>query len=140
MGDRVMVFDQTLRSWIGRLAKLIGRLTEAAGTMTAASMRSREGTEAITVASRRAAADADNVAGSAELLSHAVEDIEQRIIDSAALVRQAVDRARATGDTVDELSSFSGRVGTIVQVIGEIAGQTNLLALNATIEAARAGE
>ena len=81
MGDRVMVFDQTLRSWIGRLAQLIGRLTDAAGTMTAASMRSREGTEAITIASRRAAADADNVAGSAEMLSHAVEDIEQRIVE-----------------------------------------------------------
>jgi methyl-accepting chemotaxis protein len=138
--DRVVVFDQTLRSWVTRLASLIGRLTDAASTMTAASVRSREGTETITVASRRAAADADGVAHSAELLSSSVEQVERRIAESALLVRQTLERARETGQTVDELVSFADRIGTIVQVIGEIAGQTNLLALNATIEAARAGE
>ena len=138
--DRVVAFDQTLRSWIARLANLISHLTDAASTMTAASMRSRQGTEALTEASRHAASDADSVALSAEKLSESVDQIERRIADSAGVVRQTVDRARATGATVDELVSFAGRVGSVVQVIGEIAGQTNLLALNATIEAARAGE
>jgi methyl-accepting chemotaxis protein len=138
--DRVVSFDHTLRTWISRLAVLISRLTDAASTMTAASLRSRQGTEAISEASRRAASDAAAVAHSAEELSDSVDQIEKRIVDSAALVRQTVERARTTSNTVDELVSFADRVGTIVQVIGEIAGQTNLLALNATIEAARAGE
>ncbi|MBY0443663.1 MAG: hypothetical protein K2Q15_00450, partial [Burkholderiales bacterium] len=44
------------------------------------------------------------------------------------------------GGNVDSMKVHSGEIGSIVQVIKEIAEQTNLLALNAAIEAARAGE
>src|SRR5690606_40944189 len=41
---------------------------------------------------------------------------------------------------IRDLHARSGRIDSVVSVIGEIADQTNLLALNAAIEAARAGE
>ncbi|GGH06728.1 methyl-accepting chemotaxis protein [Alsobacter metallidurans] len=138
--DRVAAFDQRLRAWINEIGDMVANLAASAGTMTAASTRSRQGSESMAASSRRTAEEVSLAAAAAEQLSRSVEDIERRIVESAAVVRQTVETARQTGAAVDELASISSRVGGVVQVIGEIAGQTNLLALNATIEAARAGE
>jgi len=45
-----------------------------------------------------------------------------------------------TSQNVQKLTERAAQIGSIVQLIKEIADQTNLLALNAAIEAARAGE
>lgn len=60
-----------------------------------------------------------------------------------ATVRQMNEIAVAVEDSariVAELGENSKEIGSIVEVISNIADQTNLLALNAAIEAARAGE
>jgi len=63
------------------------------------------------------------------------------------LVRQLVEAIQGVGQRSEGLKqSMAGLdrqtedIGTIMQVIDDIADQTNLLALNAAIEAARAGE
>ncbi|MDP2144198.1 MAG: methyl-accepting chemotaxis protein [Gallionella sp.] len=45
-----------------------------------------------------------------------------------------------SSSNVENLTQRAAQIGSIVQLIKEIADQTNLLALNAAIEAARAGE
>ena len=45
-----------------------------------------------------------------------------------------------SSSNVENLTQRAAQIGSIVQLIEEIADQTNLLALNAAIEAARAGE
>ncbi len=49
------------------------------------------------------------------------------------------DTLQSSGN-VENLAQRAAQIGSIIQLIKEIADQTNLLALNAAIEAARAGE
>jgi methyl-accepting chemotaxis protein len=50
------------------------------------------------------------------------------------------ERVGLAARRVNEMASWSERIGSIVKAIEDITEQTNLLALNAAIEAARAGE
>jgi len=52
-------------------------------------------------------------------------------------ISQVINQA---SDVIESLGKSSKEIGSIIEVIDDIADQTNLLALNAAIEAARAGE
>lgn len=69
-------------------------------------------------------------------------------IDKIQVVaKDAVDAVSANSNSmhemvgaIDEIQSFSNRIGAVIKTIEEVAFQTNLLALNVAVEAARAGE
>ncbi|GAK86240.1 aerotaxis sensor receptor protein [Vibrio ponticus] len=63
------------------------------------------------------------------------------VIDNVNLsVLELVNELKEISDTVTDLNQQTDQIGSVVEVINDIAEQTNLLALNAAIEAARAGE
>ena len=64
---------------------------------------------------------------------HVVQDAVTSISNLASGIQNAAN-------VIQELDSSSENIGTVLDVIKDIAEQTNLLALNAAIEAARAGE
>ncbi|ANS87616.1 Aerotaxis receptor [Vibrio scophthalmi] len=55
-------------------------------------------------------------------------------------VLELVNELKQISQTVTDLNHQTEQIGSVVEVINDIAEQTNLLALNAAIEAARAGE
>jgi uncharacterized coiled-coil DUF342 family protein len=77
---------------------------------------------------------------------NAVEAASVSVSNREAVIKIASSLEALSGDTlqtsqnVKSLTERAAQIGSIVQLIKEIADQTNLLALNAAIEAARAGE
>lgn len=64
----------------------------------------------------------------------------QTLTEATGKIDELVSRIDAASESVQSLAADSDRIGSVLDVIREIAEQTNLLALNAAIEAARAGE
>ena len=64
----------------------------------------------------------------------------QATTEIATNLHQLAQDSAKSAQEVESLAIQADKIGSIVQLIHEIADQTNLLALNAAIEAARAGE
>ncbi|MGL6257881.1 methyl-accepting chemotaxis protein [Vibrio sp. WXL210] len=87
------------------------------------------------------------VANSAQSTLTMVQEVEtasssgRKIMSSnISTINQLETQLHDSVDAVGELQKMSSQIGSILDVIRNIAEQTNLLALNAAIEAARAGE
>jgi|GEM_PF-3247504 len=112
---------------------------EAAGVSDGAGRVGAAGAGAAEAAANALEAS-ETVAAATEEMAASIREISQRMEQAAALTRGAVAGAGQGTETIRGLEASVGRIGTVAQLISDIAGRTNLLALNATIEAARAGE
>ena len=87
------------------------------------------------------------IARNASQAAEAAEQADKEALQSKQVVSQTKQAISALADEVEkatqvihQLETESDNIGTILDVIRDVADQTNLLALNAAIEAARAGE
>ena len=129
------------------IGQMIDGLTDSSTELesTARSMSELAGTtneEAISVSntSTGATRNVETVASAATQLSNAISEVTEQISLSAALTEESRAASEQTDVQMKNLSEAANRIGSVMELIQEIAEQTNLLALNATIEAARAGE
>jgi methyl-accepting chemotaxis protein len=122
------------------IAQRTGAMAVAAKGMAASATRTGESADDAARSSSQALATAQAVAGAAEELSSSIREISGQVSQSTSVVGRAVQAGNETRKAIEALNHQVSQIGSVAEMIGEIAARTNLLALNATIEAARAGD
>lgn len=84
--------------------------------------------------------DCQSVTHDADRAAEAAQVGTQRVGVTVSSMNSIKATVALSAEKIRELGKHSEEIGSIVEVIDDIAEQTNLLALNAAIEAARAGE
>jgi methyl-accepting chemotaxis protein len=125
---------------VGEVAAGTDRMARNAVLMNDTAVLLGENSSSVAAAAEEALANAQTVAKASAELSASIAEIAAQVNSSRALTLEAVNASGVAQSTIAKLSEAAGKVGTVTNLISEIASQTNLLALNATIEAARAGE
>jgi methyl-accepting chemotaxis protein len=133
-------FHSKVGHLIQSLTAAAAEMEATAGSMSATAEQTTNQSVTVAGAAQQTSANVQTVAAATEEMSASIREIAEQVNQSTRIANQAVEDARRTDATVQELATRAESIGNVVALINSIAGQTNLLALNATIEAARAGE
>jgi methyl-accepting chemotaxis protein len=140
MTGLVQGFERKIGALVGTLAAAATQMEGTAQSMSSTATQTNSQATTVASAAEQASAGVQTVASAAEELTSSINEISNRVAQSAKITERAVAEARRTDTIVRALSNGAQKIGQVVDLITNIAGQTNLLALNATIEAARAGD
>jgi aerotaxis receptor len=116
--------------------KLVGLAAEQQDSVLRVSAAMEEVSVSISEVARSSGQASDSASSTRAVID---QGSEQLSLNNASTLR-VVAAVEESGKAMGELSVSIQQIGSITNVIKDIAEQTNLLALNAAIEAARAGE
>jgi len=151
---RVAIMRTALRDLIGNIGASATQIASSAEELSAVTTQTSEGARRQLAEMAQASqgmqemtATVNDVAGNAEQASQAADTADHEAKAANRLAGQTLEQINVLADQVDrsmeafeQLRQESQKIGSVLDVIKDVAEQTNLLALNAAIEAARAGE
>ncbi|MDH5446217.1 MAG: methyl-accepting chemotaxis protein [Gammaproteobacteria bacterium] len=147
-------FIEKIRNTIGKVHSTTDAVNQSASKMnTMASdanqtvFNQQHNTEQVATSVTQMSATIEEVARNAlqaaESAQQANNDVNsgmQVVSNTRGMIDRLSSEVDQTATIIAELQTEAVNIGTVIDVINDIAEQTNLLALNAAIEAARAGE
>lgn len=145
---------QLQRSLISEIGNATHQLAAASEQMTSISNVANQSIdsqrleiEQVSSAMNEMVSSSQEIASNAEQADHKAQETSDQSKQGSQIVGIAVSATNSLVGNVTDISERiktlgvdSDNIGSIVDVINDIADQTNLLALNAAIEAARAGD
>jgi len=154
IADSINFAVEALRSLVTTINETALQVASAAQETQATAMHLAEAAEQQAQQITSASAAINEIAVSIDQVSkNSAEsaDVAQRSVQiagkGAAIVRQTIqgmdnirDQIQETSKRIKRLGESSQEIGSIVELINDIAEQTNILALNAAIQAASAGD
>ncbi|MDQ0422982.1 methyl-accepting chemotaxis protein [Peteryoungia aggregata LMG 23059] len=129
-------FQKTLENVLGET----GALTENSQSLKDDAEALGRRTEQQAAALEQASAALEQITATVKEASVRARDTRDIVKEARAATGQSVEVVRSTVEAIGRIENASKEIGSIIDVIDQIAFQTNLLALNAGVEAARAGD
>jgi len=140
LGSLLVRFEQEMADSVDALHRAAKDLEDGAQNLGSTAESASEQSVKVAAVTEETSIQVNTVAEAGEALAQTIAEVGANVSESSRLAGEAVSRAVATTEAIDEMAKVVAEIGNVTNLISAIAGQTNLLALNATIEAARAGE
>lgn len=125
---------------IQEMSQSIKGVSESAVSLTQTAEQTSETVEEMVVSIKQIADSAHTVNELSNIVKNDALEGNDSLNETLAGMKNISNVIDRASDVMAKLGKSSEEIGSIIEVIDDIADQTNLLALNAAIEAARAGD